>query len=100
MIGSFIPESDDHYRNYLLILEITDYLMAPEISEDDVSYLKLLIEDHHTASFDLYPQSNVIPKMDALLYYITHAKAFFMWVCMYMQQVSKYHHYHKVLTTV
>ena len=63
MIGSFIPESDDHYKNYLQMLEITDYLMAPEISEDDVSYLKLLIEDHHTAFFDLYPQSSVIPKM-------------------------------------
>ena len=75
MIGSFIPESDDHYRNYLLILEITDYLMAKEISEDDVSYLKLLIEDHHTAFLDLYSQSSVIPKMDVLLYYITHAKA-------------------------
>ena len=75
MIGSFIPESDDHYRNYLLILEITDYLMAKEISEDDVSYLKLLIEDHHTAFLDLYSQSSVIPKMDVLLYYITHVEA-------------------------
>ena len=36
MIGNFIPEIDDHYRNHLLMLEITDYLMAPEISEDDV----------------------------------------------------------------
>ena len=70
MIGSFIPESDDHYRNYLLMLEITDYLMAPKISEDDVSYLKLLIEDHHTTFLDLYPQSSVIPKIDVLLYYI------------------------------
>ena len=63
MIGSFIPESYGHYKNYLLMLEIMDYLMAPEISEDDVTYLKLLIEDHHTAFLDLYPQSNVIPKM-------------------------------------
>ena len=55
MIGSFIPESDDHYKNYLRMLEIMDYLMAPEISEDDVSYLKLSIEDHHTAFLDLYP---------------------------------------------
>ena len=44
------------------MLEITDYLMGPEISEDDVSYLNLLIEDHHTAFLDLYPQSSVTQK--------------------------------------
>ena len=67
MIGSFIPESDDHYKNYLLMLEITDYLMAPEILEDGGSYLKLLIDDHHAAFLDSYPQSSVIAKMH---YYI------------------------------
>ena len=36
--------------------------MAPESSEDDVSYLKLLIEDHRTAFHDFYPQSSVISK--------------------------------------
>ena len=72
MIGRFIPESDDHYKNYLLMLQITDYLLAPEISEDDVSYLKLLIEDHHTAFRGLYPQLSIIPKMHYILH--THAK--------------------------
>ena len=31
MIGYFIPESDDHYKNYLLMLQITDYSLATEI---------------------------------------------------------------------
>ena len=37
--------------------------MAPENSEDDISYLKLLIEDHRTAFHDYYSQSSVIPAL-------------------------------------
>ena len=63
IIGSYILECDDCYKNYIIMLKIVNYLSSPDISKDG-SYLKVLIENHHTAFHDLYPQSIVIPKMD------------------------------------
>ncbi len=68
MVGKHVPEGDEHWENYLLMLEITDILFAPEISVDDIGYLKILIELHHEAFTTLYPGSSVIPKM----HYIIH----------------------------
>ena len=36
MAGSKIPEGDEHWKNFLLMLEVTDYLLAPRFTEDDV----------------------------------------------------------------
>ena len=68
MLGKYVPEEDPFWQNYLLMLEITDILFAPEISVDDIGYLKMLIEEHHSTFVTLYPESSVIPK----LHYIIH----------------------------
>ena len=47
MIGLKVPEDDDHWLNFLDFLKIMDMLLAPEITEDDVSHLATLISDHH-----------------------------------------------------
>ena len=39
MIGHKVPEGDDHWLNYLDLLIITDLLLAPELTEDDVAHL-------------------------------------------------------------
>ena len=39
MVERFIPDGDEHWANYSLMLEITDYLMAPQLCEDDIGYL-------------------------------------------------------------
>ena len=31
MVGDFVPEANQHWENYLLMIEITDYLMAPQL---------------------------------------------------------------------
>ena len=63
LIGRYIPEGDDHWENYLLMLEITDHLLAPEITINEAAHVKVLIESHHTAFTTLYPEASVIPKM-------------------------------------
>jgi len=65
-MGRFFPVGDAKYNNYLLMLEITAYLLAPEISLDEV--VKTAIEDHHRAFITLYPTATVIPKF----HYIIH----------------------------
>lgn len=68
MVGEYIPEDDEYWLNYLLMLQITDYLLAPEITEDEVAELKVLIEEHHLAFTQLYPEASVIPKMHYLVH--------------------------------
>ena len=43
------PESDRRWKNYLVLLDIIDIVFSPLISEDHISYLHLLIEEHHHA---------------------------------------------------
>jgi hypothetical protein len=68
MVGSKVPEGDEHWKNFLLMLEITDYLFAPRITEDDIGYLEYMIKLHHDEFCELYPHRSVIPKM----HYIVH----------------------------
>jgi len=67
-MGRFYPAGDAKYKNYLLMMEVTDYLLAPEINLDEVAYVKTAIEDHHRAFTTLYPTATVIPKF----HYIIH----------------------------
>lgn len=64
-----MPESDPYWDCFLLLLEITSYLLAPRISEDEVAYLNVLIPEHHKIFVELYPEASVIPKM----HYLIHA---------------------------
>lgn len=68
MVGQHIPEGDEFWENYLLMLSITDLLLAPKITEDEVAYLQILISQHHTAFAELYPDASVIPKMHYMLH--------------------------------
>lgn len=47
MIGEYIPQTDEHWQNYLRLLEIVDLLFSPSITEDDIGYLSVLITEHH-----------------------------------------------------
>ena len=50
------------------MLEITDYLLAPEITPDEVAHLKVLIETHHSAFVEIDPDSSILPKMHYLVH--------------------------------
>lgn len=69
MIGKEISVSDDYWSNYLVLLEILDYVFAPTLTCEAVSHLKMLIEDHHKTFKDLYPTSPIIPKMHYIVHY-------------------------------
>ena len=62
LFGEDVPEGDENWNNYLQLLEIVDILMAPEISEDEVAELSLLIQQHHFVFKKLYTASCVLPK--------------------------------------
>lgn len=68
MIGKYIPENDENWENFLLLLEILDLLMAPEITGDEVAHLDSLILEHHLQFKELYPDSSIIPKMHCMVH--------------------------------
>ncbi len=63
LIGDLIPEDCKYYINFLLLLRICNVAMAWEITPSDISYLSVLIEEHHTQFKILYPDRNFIPKL-------------------------------------
>lgn len=68
IIGDKVPDDDEKWLNFLLLMEIVDLLFCPRISEDSASYLAALISDHHNEFVELYPTESVIPKM----HYMVH----------------------------
>ena len=69
LIGTYIPNDDENWQNFLILLDITDYLVAPYLSTDEAAHLKVIIEDHHIMFKQLYPDSSIIIKMHYLLHY-------------------------------
>ena len=63
IIGDLIPDDDAMWSNYLLLMEIVDYLFSPQLS-----YLSVLINDHHNVFTQLYPDESVIPKMHSMVH--------------------------------
>lgn len=63
MVGHFIPESDEHWANFLVLLQISDYLLSPCVTPDDAAFLQYQIAVHHQEFVSLYPNQSVIPKM-------------------------------------
>ena len=68
LLGDYIPEDDERWENFLRMMDIVDRLLSPKVSEDDATYIKWLISDHHREFCRLYPESSVIPKMHFMVH--------------------------------
>ena len=64
-----ILSDNRHWLNFLSLLGITDYLVAPRITNEHLAYLQVLIQDHHSTFKEIYPDASRNPK----LHYLTHA---------------------------
>ena len=69
MIADKINPGDQHWENFLLLLTIVNYCMAPIVSEDWIAYLRMIISDHHTQFKALYPTVRLTPKMHYLVHF-------------------------------
>ena len=68
MVGKKVPHSDEHWSNFLDLLDIIDLLLAPALTDDNVAYLSVLVADHHSQFCRLYPHASVTPKMHYLVH--------------------------------
>lgn len=69
IIGKEVPMDDEHWENYLLLLQMLDYIFAPTLTPEAVAHLKILIKDHHQGFRNLYPTSSITPKMHYIVHY-------------------------------
>lgn len=68
MIGEKVDEEDPYWQNFLLHLEINEYIFSPTVTDEMCSHLHDLIVEHHTAFKELY-MCSIIPKMHYMLHY-------------------------------
>lgn len=72
MIGGLVPEDDEHWQLFQILLEIMDVVLSPETTEHAIGVLEGLIEEHHYRFVDLYPERSIIPKMHYMVHYPAH----------------------------
>ena len=68
VIGHKIPEGNEHWQNFLRLLDIMDILFARRIPEEECGYLEVLIHEHHTCFTELYPDSSITMKMHSMVH--------------------------------
>ena len=68
LIAEDIPLCDEYWQNFLLLREIIDFVLAPELLKDEVAYLQLLIGEHHYNFKHLYPSQSITPKMHFMIH--------------------------------
>uniref|UniRef100_A0A1X7SSC1 Secreted protein n=1 Tax=Amphimedon queenslandica TaxID=400682 RepID=A0A1X7SSC1_AMPQE len=92
LISDAVPYEDEHWRCYLLLLEITKYSTARVVSSSSAEYLELLVMRHHEPFRICYPQKPT-PK----IHYMVHFPTLFLklgpliscW-CMRMEAKNSY----------
>ena len=70
LVAHDIPDEDDHWKCYLMLLKIIDIALGPIISRDVCGLLKVLIKEHHMMFVELYPDWTVTPKMHYMTHYL------------------------------
>lgn len=68
LIGDDIPEDDDFWKCYCILVSIVHHLFAPRLHKNDLAILKMMIQTHHEKFIVLYPHNSVTPKIHYLLH--------------------------------
>ena len=75
-LGRFLPfvichwilKGNEHWENFIRLLEIMDILFARCIPAEECGYLEALISDHHSCFKDLYPHTSITLKMHSMVH--------------------------------
>ena len=58
LVGDLVPEGDEYWENFLLLLDIVDELFAPVTTPERADYVAMLVEDFLETFKELCPQDN------------------------------------------
>ena len=76
LVGDRVPDDDENWLSFLLLLRICDIALSPICTSDTVEYLKLLVEEKLSMFKQLYPQSSITPKFHYMVHYSTQIENF------------------------
>ena len=62
------PKLHNMIHIFLTLLTVIDYVFPPRTSQEVVSYLAVLIKDHHEEFKRLYPDSPITPKLHNMIH--------------------------------
>lgn len=91
IVGSSIPNDNEKWQHFLLLLKIVDIIFSPVASVDDLGILESYIEEYLWQFSYIYPGRSIIPKMHYLVHYPVHIYRYYFalygnqlvnWACM------------------
>lgn len=68
IIGTEVSNDNEWWANFVLQLDIADFLLAPESSEDEASLLSTMMSDHHEEFIRIYPSASITLKFHYLVH--------------------------------
>ena len=69
MIGDKVPEEDQMWECFLLLLEITKYCTARVTSQAASHYVRALVDQHHREFRNCYPLQSFTPKSHYMVHF-------------------------------
>lgn len=92
LVGDKVPKEEAKYICFLKLIEILQIALSPSVSDDTISYFRVLIEEHHTMFIEEYPSQSFIPKLHYLVHYPnqirTHGPLIRAWTMRYEGKLS------------
>ena len=67
LVADLIPDNDEHWYPFLILLKICSIALSPVCTYDTISFLRVLIEEKLELFKKLYPENSMILKQ----HYIT-----------------------------
>ena len=90
LIGDKVPEDDQHWYCFLVMLKICSIAFAPLATYDTIAYLGILIQEYLTLFQTLYPATTLKPRHHYMIHYPSQIRMFgpliYSWT---MRQESK-----------
>lgn len=69
LVGDLVPEDCEEWNLFILLIRICSIACSWQITPDTASYLRVLIQEHHSKFKILYPHKTMIPKMHYMVHY-------------------------------
>lgn len=90
ILGDKVPEDDNHWTLFLILIRICSIALAPICSPDLIAYLRVIIEEYLSSFRELYPERMLIPKQHYMIHYPSQMERFGPLIhCWTMRQESK-----------
>ena len=96
LIGDKIVDSNDLvWRLCLQLREVTEYVCAPSISKEQVSYLRVIVDEYLESRKTLFPQHKLKPKHHFLAHYAAHTLKYGPLIRLWTMRFESKHSYFK-----